>query len=341
MLKKSIQVYATHTLPLECDIYATDAASDDAPVVLFFHAGGLVGWNRQCIPPWLVQVCYRHGWILMSPSYRLLPQSRGPELLRDAATAYDFARTWGRTKNMPRDVILCGASGGFFLVALILHHCLPSPLAVLSISGINTFRHPFFNSSTLLAQEPIHNEMVSRALDGPVVAGTKKAGFVGIFHLDKLTTFGSKSVDYVYPVGIEESAEATQRGLLYEYLIYKNQYLNLVGDLDRGYEWAKEPGYSSKVKDWPVSIVIHGDADRGVPLDVSEQMRACLGQDKIFIFVAKGQDHLFELDRFIEDRGPEMDTVRSAVAYLVDTVAAKKRSASCHPSGGRVEAEVD
>ncbi|CAH0031572.1 unnamed protein product [Clonostachys rhizophaga] len=332
MLKRSTEVYTAHTLPLECDIYATNTVPDDAPAVLFFHAGGLVNWNRQCIPPWLVQICYRHGWILMSPSYRLLPQSRGPELLQDATAAYDFARTWGRTKSMPRDVILCGASGGFFLVALILNHYLPPPLAVLSIAGINTFRHPFFNSSTLLVQEPIHNEMVTRALDGPVVTGTKKAGFVGIFHPDKLTAIGSKNVNYVYPPEIEESTEATQRGLLYEYLIYKNQYLNIVGNLDRGYDWAKDPEYGFKVKDWPVSIVIHGDADRGVPLDVSEQMRACLGQDKVVIFVAKGQDHLFELDRFIEDLGPEMDTVRSAVAYLVDIVTTKKRSASCHPS---------
>jgi hypothetical protein len=205
-------------------------------------------------------------------------------------------------------------------------------LAVLSIAGINTFRHPFFNSSTLLRQETIHYEMVSRALDGLVVAGTKKPGFVGIFHLDKLTAIGSKNVGYVCPPVIEESTEATQRGVLYEYLIYQNQYLDLVGDLDRGYHWAKELEYNSKVKDWPAIIVIHGDADQGVPLDVSEQMRACLGQDKVFIFVAKGQDHLFELDRFIEDAGPEMDTVRSAVAYLVDIVTTKKRSASCHLS---------
>ncbi|VUC29474.1 unnamed protein product [Clonostachys rosea] len=166
--------------------------------------------------------------------------------------------------------------------------------------------------------------MVSRALDGPVVTGTRKAGFVGMLHLDKLTAVGSKNVDYVYPPGIEESAEATQRGPLYEYFIYKNQFLSLVGDSDRGYKWAKDPEYSPKVKDWPVTIIIHGDADRGVPLDVSEQMRACLGQDKVIIFVAKDQDHLFELDKFIEDPGSEMDAVRSAVAYLIDIVTAKK-----------------
>lgn len=56
MLQKITKVYAHHGLPLECDIYTVADPVPDAPVTLFFHAGALTGWGRDCVPPWLVQV---------------------------------------------------------------------------------------------------------------------------------------------------------------------------------------------------------------------------------------------------------------------------------------------
>lgn len=56
VLRKITQEYATHTIPLACDIYTPDDAPKDAPVFLYFHPGGLVGGSRQLIAPWLVQV---------------------------------------------------------------------------------------------------------------------------------------------------------------------------------------------------------------------------------------------------------------------------------------------
>ena len=55
-MPKSTFTYATHDVPLECDVYTTDDYPEDSPVLLFFHSGGLVAGGRQDIPPWLVQV---------------------------------------------------------------------------------------------------------------------------------------------------------------------------------------------------------------------------------------------------------------------------------------------
>ena len=49
-------VYAIHDIPLECNVYSNGDEPKDNPVLLFFHAGGLVGGSRTRIPPWLVQV---------------------------------------------------------------------------------------------------------------------------------------------------------------------------------------------------------------------------------------------------------------------------------------------
>lgn len=55
-LRKITHQYAHYDIPLECDVYDAINYANDAPVFLFFHAGGLVGGNRTCVPPWLVQV---------------------------------------------------------------------------------------------------------------------------------------------------------------------------------------------------------------------------------------------------------------------------------------------
>lgn len=55
-LTKSTHTFATHQLPLECDVYEAADYPDDSPVLLFFHSGGLVGGSRADVPPWLVQV---------------------------------------------------------------------------------------------------------------------------------------------------------------------------------------------------------------------------------------------------------------------------------------------
>lgn len=55
-MQKLTQTYATHGIPLDCDIYTTPSTPSTNPVVLFFHAGGLVGSGRDSVPPWLIQV---------------------------------------------------------------------------------------------------------------------------------------------------------------------------------------------------------------------------------------------------------------------------------------------
>ena len=56
MVQKITKEYANHGLSLKCDIYTEDDYPKDNPVFLYFHPGGLVDGNRDCIAPWLVQV---------------------------------------------------------------------------------------------------------------------------------------------------------------------------------------------------------------------------------------------------------------------------------------------
>ncbi|KAM0449997.1 hypothetical protein ACHAO4_006876 [Trichoderma viride] len=320
MVHKLTEEYDNHGMSLKCDIYTDNDYPKDAPVFLYFHPGGLVDGNRDLIAPWLVQSCIQRKWPLICPTYRLLPQAGGDGLLQDASAAYDFARNWNTVPNSQRRVIVGGASGGFFMAAIIAHHCNPKPLALLSIQGINTFRHPFFNSSILLAEEEIPHSTMEKYITGPTQSGDDMRPDESAFVLDKLTPNGAKNPNYSPPEAGSDNL-SIYRGMLYDYYTFNNSFVDLVGSVDPGYQWAKLPDAKDRVAQWPKTVIFHGNNDPDVVLNVSEDMRDCLGEDKVTLIVADGQPHLYELEKFIEDDSPGMDVVRQSVARLDEIVA--------------------
>ncbi|KAK2609258.1 hypothetical protein QQS21_002192 [Conoideocrella luteorostrata] len=322
MLQKLTREFASHGMPIHCDIYTEDDYPTDTPVFLYFHSGGLVGWSRTVIPPWVVQMCWKRKWPLISPSYRLMPQTGSKGLMEDVFAAYEFARSWQAPDGAKRRVIAGGSSGGFFPCTLLAHHHPQKPLALLSIQGINSFRHEFFNSSTMLTPEPIPDSVMAPIIAGPTVIGETPDGSPSVFSVDKLRADGSRNVDFKPPLvpaaSNDSDNSADLRGMLYDYYIYKNQWVELLGNIDPGYAWAKEDSQESRarVAKWPPTVVFHGNQDYDVVLGVSEEMRDCLGPEKVTLLIADGQEHLYELRKFIEDDEPGMDTVRQAVACL-------------------------
>ncbi|PNY26369.1 Uncharacterized protein TCAP_03701 [Tolypocladium capitatum] len=299
MLTRTTRVYANHGMPLECDIYAAEDYPKDTPVFLYFHPGGLVDWGHV-----------GRSW--------------------SKAAACDFWRCKWRFASLEPGIkslpLTWSGITGAFAAALIAHHCQPTPLALLSIQGINTFRHAFFNSSTQLTPEPIQDADMADIIAGPMMVGATAPGAASAFRLEKLRADGSKDPDYKTPPAPAPAQDGPPpkhaRGELYDYYTYKNGWLDLVGEIDVGYEWAREksPAARDRVAKWPPTVVLHGNADYDVPLDVSEQMRDCLGGDKVSLFVADGQPHLYELTRFIDDDAPGMGAVRDAVKRLDEIV---------------------
>lgn len=212
---------------------------------------------------------------------------------------------------------------GFFNSTLIINNCSPPPIALLGICGLHTFRHPFYNSSTLLLPEPIEDEDVAEFISRPIEVGKQEVGSTASFALDKLLPDGSKNPNYKAPQApVIQDPPKHPRGHLYEYYVYKNAWLDLVGDIDAGYTWAKDPSNRRRVENWPPTVLIHGDADLHVPLNSAEQMRECLGDDKVRLFVANGLHHLYETFYFLEDDEPGMSAVRDALECLDGIVAA-------------------
>jgi acetyl esterase/lipase len=127
MASRSTHVFKTvDKLELKVDIYTRSSdpnptpSDPERPVVLFLHGGGFVAFNRQHVPPHVVQSCLIRGWTLVSADYRLLPQVKGADILEDIKDAYNFVREKlpgilagreGRTGPI-ENIIIVGQSAG-------------------------------------------------------------------------------------------------------------------------------------------------------------------------------------------------------------------------------------
>ncbi|GAW25876.1 putative endomembrane protein 70-like protein [Rosellinia necatrix] len=207
---------------------------------------------------------------------------------------------------------------------MVAHHLQPQPLALLSITGIPTFRHSFFNSSTLISSELPTESRVQKCLEGPLCVGTRPEGDLTIFDPASLTESGTKRLTYERPEPaqniLEYDAKNPRKGL-YSYLMYKNAFVPLLESIDLGYEWAKTNPQGSKLAQWPATVFIQGDNDHDVNADVTIQVARDLGQGKARLIIAEGQGHLFEATSFLKDTGVGMDAVRRAIKELDEVLS--------------------
>jgi acetyl esterase/lipase len=318
-VQKTTHTIAIHDIPIECDVYDAADYPANTPVFLFFHSGGLTAGARNMVPPWLVQICFIRKWPLLSPSYRLLPQVSASGLLADVRAAYSFAQSLGNPPpEAPRKVIVSGASAGFFLATLVAHHLTPPPLALLSITGIPTFRHAFFNSSTLIPPEPVTEDDISQYVSESVTVGRHIFDASGVFSTTSLLSTGEKNPAWIPNKKLPEGFTSDpNRGLLYDYYLHENLFLDMVGGVDAGFDWAEVN--EQKLRTWPTTIFIHGDDDADVDLDVCTSVVKRLG-GKAERFLANGKGHLFERGCFLEDLGNDKNTAMGAVLKAIDAL---------------------
>lgn len=99
---------------LKLDIHHPEDAKD-LPVIVWFHGGGLTGGNKF-IPGELMD----HGYVVVAPNYRLIPDVSVNECIDDAAEAVawimDNIENYG---GDPTKVIVSGHSAGGFLTSMI------------------------------------------------------------------------------------------------------------------------------------------------------------------------------------------------------------------------------
>jgi acetyl esterase/lipase len=100
------------------DLYRARSHPTNAPVLIHFHGGAMVGGkkNREALP--LISRLARHGWICISANYRLSPAAAFPAQLIDAKKVIAWVRVHGKECGIdPSCVFVAGGSSGGQLAA--------------------------------------------------------------------------------------------------------------------------------------------------------------------------------------------------------------------------------
>ncbi|MCR4602870.1 MAG: alpha/beta hydrolase fold domain-containing protein [Prevotella sp.] len=109
---ESTDAYAQQRCKL--DIYYPTEASD-APVVVWFHGGGIEGGNKH-----IDQELRNSGLVVIAPNYRLLPKAAIDQCLDDAAAAVAWAyRNAEKYGGSHRKIFVAGHSAGGYLLDII------------------------------------------------------------------------------------------------------------------------------------------------------------------------------------------------------------------------------
>lgn len=99
---------------LKLDIYYPENTKD-APVVVWFHGGGLEQGNKE-IPSKLKEKC----WVVIGANYRLLPKVTVKETLDDAAEAVAWVyKNCAKYGGDPKKIVVTGHSAGGYLSMIL------------------------------------------------------------------------------------------------------------------------------------------------------------------------------------------------------------------------------
>ncbi|KAK9417670.1 hypothetical protein SUNI508_01427 [Seiridium unicorne] len=144
-------------------------------------------------------------------------------------------------------------------------------------------------------------------INGPVEIGATPAYDKAAFSVHQILSSGQKNTDYSAPERPTGNPPSNgwDRGCLYDYYLYRNAYLSLVGDVDPRYEQFKDN--ADRLKSWPLPILIQGNKDYNVSVNVTLHTIEKLGSTKAKLFLADKQGHLFEATSFLEDDTAAMD----------------------------------
>jgi acetyl esterase/lipase len=245
-----------------------------APVILFIHGGALVEGSRTWINEIQRSEFLEDGFAVVSIDYRLAPETKLAEIASDIDDAISWVRNEGAKQYHldPNRLAIIGQSAGGYLALLAGCRVQPRPRAVVSFYGYGDI-----TASWLSRPAAFYTQM-------PPVEAEKAFRVVG-----------------TSPVSCIESPASYERDRLYVYCRQHGVWPQVVVGHDPKLEPEAFLHYcpvNHVDRDYPPTLLLHGDADTDVPYEQSVLMAARLdraGVDHELITIANG-DHGFDND---------------------------------------------
>jgi acetyl esterase/lipase len=112
------------------------------PVIIYFHGGGFIFGNRdEGLPNVLRDELIKHNYAVVSADYRLAPETKLDETIKDVRDANIYLRKEGEKKfNIdPDKIAVIGGSAAGYLALTTGYNVKPPPEAIIAISTPTDF----------------------------------------------------------------------------------------------------------------------------------------------------------------------------------------------------------
>jgi acetyl esterase/lipase len=231
-------------LRIRADVYRRP---DDSirPALLWIHGGALIMGNRRGLNPVQAEKYLDAGYTIISIDYRLAPQAKLPQIIEDLEDAYRWVRTDGPKlfRIDPNRIAVVGHSAGGYLALMAGFVLKPHPKAVVSFYGYGDIAgewysrpDPFYNRQPSVSKEEAYQAVGTRVISED--SGGNRARF------------------YLY---------TRQKGLWPLEVVGRDPH--------------KEPRtfdpfcpVRNVTRDYPPTLLLHGDNDTDVPFEQSVLM---------------------------------------------------------------------
>jgi len=267
------------------------------PVVVWIHGGALIMGHRESIPRWLQDACAESGFVLVSIDYRLAPETKLPEIIRDVEDAFHWVREHGPKlfHADPSRIGVAGGSAGGYLTLTSGFRVEPRPTVLVSLWGYGDLIGPWY--STPSPHPRHHTSKLSREdawkqVSGPPVSDSRKRQGDG--------------------------------GAFYQFCRQQGSWPKAVSDWDPVKDAERFHPYMPLVNvsaKYPPTLLIHGDKDTDVPHEQSLLMAAEFKKHSVehkLLSIAGAEHGLAGADRGTTD-----EAYRAAVAFLREHLSRK------------------
>jgi acetyl esterase/lipase len=215
------------------------------PVILWLHGGALIFGERTNIRNAQLARYLQEGFVVVAIDYRLAPETKLPGIIADLQDAFRWVRTEGRMlfRADPKRIAVVGHSAGGYLALSAGYQCQPPPRAVVSFYGYGNITGAWYSRP-----DPFY-------LKEPHVSAEEAWQAVGKTLISE---------------GNEE-----RRFKFYLYCRQQGLWPKEVGGWDPNTDPHAFDPYSpirNVTRDYPPTLLLHGDHDTDVPFEQSEMM---------------------------------------------------------------------
>ncbi|RAL03331.1 alpha/beta hydrolase [Aspergillus ibericus CBS 121593] len=308
---KHTHVYTTHqATDLYIDVYLPQLTESETPkpIILWLHGGYLITGTRNAIPTWLLNYALAQQWPLVSPDYRVLPESTGLDTIEDVLSAYKWVvqslnQLHPECRAEPSRIIVAGASaGGWCALVSALHfstsvETIPPPCALFLLYPMTDPGSEKWAQSVSLPGATVDPDTARDLLED----------------IPRRIARGDISVGEEFPKAEEELRTRKRLPLLYA-ILEKGVFLDYLTGVARFGQSVVSGGLERLVDErakrlfpldfgefgssFPPTVVVHGTADGEISCGESEKLVKRLAEGGVGVqyLPVPGADHVFDLE---------------------------------------------